>query len=91
MVALYSTLPPNNDQGANERLLGSVLKDPELRAKVFICTKFGVGSKDGKPMISGKPAYVRERCEESLKNLQVDYIDLYYQHRVRSIQAIARA
>lgn len=70
--------------GANERLIGSVIKDPELRAKVFICTKFGVGSKDGKPMICGQPAYVRERCEESLKNLQVDYIDLYYQHRVSS-------
>jgi len=72
--------------GANEKLLGGVLRDPEVRSKVFICTKFGVSSREGKSVICGKPEYVRERCEESLKNLQVDYIDLYYQHRVdRSI------
>jgi len=33
-------------------------------------------------MVCGKPEYVRERCEESLRNLKVDCIDLYYQHRV---------
>ena len=32
--------------------------------------------------LHGNPEYVRKACEESLKNLQVDYIDLYYQHRV---------
>lgn len=69
--------------GKNERLLGQLLKDPELRSKVFICTKFGVDFNGQGMTISGKPEYVRECCEESLKNLQVDCIDLYYQHRVR--------
>lgn len=81
LFTLHSS-PLTISQGANERLLGSVLGDPEVRSKVFICTKFGVSSHDGEAVICGKPEYVRERCEESLKNLQVDYIDLYYQHRV---------
>jgi len=68
--------------GENERLLGTLLKDPDFRSKVFICTKFGTFF-DGKELtVNGKPEYVRQACEESLKNLQVDYIDLYYQHRV---------
>lgn len=37
---------------------------------------------DGKREIRGDPAYVREACEASLKRLDVDYIDLYYQHRI---------
>ena len=36
----------------------------------------------GKVEIKGTPEYVRECCEASLKRLGVDYIDLYYQHRV---------
>lgn len=69
--------------GENERLIGSLLKDPEFRSKVFICTKFGTFiTPEGKFGNSGKPEYVRQCCEESLKNLQVDYIDLYYQNRV---------
>jgi aryl-alcohol dehydrogenase-like predicted oxidoreductase len=39
--------------------------------------------------ISGKPEDVRRWCEESLRNLQVDYIDLYYQHRVRLISSLS--
>jgi aryl-alcohol dehydrogenase-like predicted oxidoreductase len=81
----FFTLHPNpltTPQGANEKLLGGILRDPELRSKVFICTKFGVSSRDGNAVICGRPEYVRERCEESLKNLEVEYIDLYYQHRV---------
>jgi len=72
--------------GLNERLLGGVLKDPEFRKKVFICTKFGIILDNGSGTMRSDAAYVRQQCEESLKNLQVDYIDLYYQHRVdRSI------
>jgi aryl-alcohol dehydrogenase-like predicted oxidoreductase len=37
---------------------------------------------DGKWSISGDPAYVKEACNASLKRLQTDHIDLYYQHRV---------
>ncbi|KIM25517.1 hypothetical protein M408DRAFT_331083 [Serendipita vermifera MAFF 305830] len=74
--------------GKNEKLLGGLLKDPSFRSKVFICTKFGIYfTNDSRGTdISGKPEDVRKWCEESLANLQVDYIDLYYQHRVdRSI------
>jgi aryl-alcohol dehydrogenase-like predicted oxidoreductase len=49
-----------------------------------IATKFGnVRDADGKFIgISGKPAYVRQACDASLKRLGIDTIDLYYQHRV---------
>ncbi|CCA69974.1 related to pyridoxine 4-dehydrogenase [Serendipita indica DSM 11827] len=72
--------------GRNESLIGKLLQDREYRSKVFICTKFGLvmGIKDGSLVIDarGDPEYVRQCCEESLKRLQVDQIDLYYQHRV---------
>lgn len=71
-------------QGKNEKLIGTVLADPAIRSKVFICTKFGpYWTENGGMGVNGKPEYVRQQCEQSLKNLQVDYIDLYYQLRVR--------
>jgi aryl-alcohol dehydrogenase-like predicted oxidoreductase len=68
--------------GANEILLSKVLK--ERRNEVFLCTKFGVvrGPNGEFKGISGKPEYVHQACENSLKRLGVDYIDLYYLHRV---------
>ncbi|GES74885.1 aldo/keto reductase [Rhizophagus clarus] len=68
--------------GANEILLSKVLKDN--RDKVFLCTKFGsVRDSNGAFIgVSGKPEYVHQACERSLKRLGVDYIDLYYQHRM---------
>lgn len=69
--------------GKNERLIGELLKDPKARSKVFICTKFGgYFGDDGSIQVRGTPEYVRQCCNESLANLKVDYIDLYYQHRV---------
>jgi len=69
--------------GKNEKLLGELLKEPSFREKVFICTKFGAYFTDEGGMgVSGKPEYVRKCCEESLQHLQVDSIDLYYQHRI---------
>lgn len=53
-----------------------------IREKVQLATKFGLKSVDGKIIVQGDPAYVRAACEASLKRLDVDYIDLYYQHRV---------
>ncbi|KAF9621967.1 hypothetical protein IFM89_029187 [Coptis chinensis] len=64
----------------NEILLGKALK--HIRNKVELATKFGVHFGDGKRSIRGDPAFVRAACEASLKRLQVDCIDLYYQHRV---------
>jgi aryl-alcohol dehydrogenase-like predicted oxidoreductase len=54
---------------------------------VFICTKFGIVRDPnvkyvGISNVSGKPEYVRKACEDSLKRLGIDCIDLYYQHRV---------
>jgi aryl-alcohol dehydrogenase-like predicted oxidoreductase len=69
-------------QGRNETLVGKALKDK--RNKVIIATKFGVlrGEDGSFPGVNGKPEYVKQSCENSLKRLGVDYIDLYYQHRV---------
>jgi aryl-alcohol dehydrogenase-like predicted oxidoreductase len=67
----------------NEQLLGRALKG--RREQVVIASKFGILRDPQKPEfrgIDGKPDYVREACEGSLRRLQVDCIDLYYQHRV---------
>ncbi|KAJ3289477.1 hypothetical protein HK104_007425 [Borealophlyctis nickersoniae] len=68
--------------GKNEELLAKVLKT--RRSEVFLATKFGnMRGEDGSfKGVSGTPEYVRQCCEASLKRLGVDYIDLYYQHRV---------
>ncbi len=55
------------------------------RDEVFLATKFGIVRKLDDPDyrgISGRPEYVRSACEASLKRLNIDTIDLYYQHRV---------
>ena len=67
----------------NEELVGRAIKGK--RDHVIIATKFGNvrDAKDPtKRSINGKPEYVREACEGSLKRLGVETIDLYYQHRV---------
>lgn len=68
--------------GHNEEVVGRGLKG--IRDKVFLATKFGhVTGPDGRPIgVNGRPEYVVEACEASLRRLQVDVIDLYYQHRV---------
>ena len=68
--------------GRNEELVGKAIKD--RRDKVILATKFGnVRKADGTFVgVNGKPDYVRSACEASLRRLQVDMIDLYYQHRV---------
>lgn len=67
----------------NEELVGRALKGH--RESVTIATKFGIVRDDKNPGqrgISGKPAYVKKACEQSLRRLEVEVIDLYYQHRV---------
>ena len=68
--------------GRNEELVGKAIKG--RRDKVILATKFGnVRRADGTFVgVNGKPEYVRSACEASLRRLQVDRIDLYYQHRV---------
>ncbi|KDO50058.1 hypothetical protein CISIN_1g019303mg [Citrus sinensis] len=65
----------------NEILLGKALKGG-MRERVELATKFGISFADGKREIRGDPAYVRAACEASLKRLDIDCIDLYYQHRI---------
>jgi aryl-alcohol dehydrogenase-like predicted oxidoreductase len=67
---------------ANEKLVGKAIKT--RRDKVILATKFGnQRTPDGSWLgVNGKPEYVRQACEASLKRLGVDHIDLYYQHRV---------
>jgi aryl-alcohol dehydrogenase-like predicted oxidoreductase len=66
----------------NEELVGRAVKD--RRDQVVIATKFGnVRTPDGGwGGVNGKPEYVRQCCDASLKRLGVEVIDLYYQHRV---------
>jgi aryl-alcohol dehydrogenase-like predicted oxidoreductase len=68
--------------GRNEELVGRAIAD--RRDKVVLATKFGnVRGPNGERLgINGKPDYVRQACEASLKRLKIDVIDLYYQHRV---------
>jgi len=66
----------------NEELVGRAIRD--RRDRVTLATKFGnVRKADGSWLgINGKPGYVKEACDASLKRLGVSTIDLYYQHRV---------
>jgi aryl-alcohol dehydrogenase-like predicted oxidoreductase len=66
--------------GHNEELLAEVLRT--RRAEVTLATKFGIVRGDDRPSgVDGRPEVVRARCEESLRRLGVDHIDLYYLHR----------
>lgn len=67
-------------QGANEKLVGKALR--HVRNRVIIATKFGF--KNGKVTdgVDSRPERIRQVAENSLRNLQTDYIDLFYQHRV---------
>jgi len=75
-------------QGANEILVGRGLKP--YRNKLNIATKFGfTRSVDGKLSgVNGKPEYVRQACEASLKRLGIETIDLYYAHRVDPVTPV---
>jgi len=67
----------------NEELLGRALRG--RRGRVVLATKFGIVRDPKNPQargVSGRPEYVRQACDASLRRLGVDHIDLYYQHRV---------
>lgn len=68
--------------GENEKLIGRAIA--KRRNEVFLATKFGnVRAPDGAFLgVDGRPDYVRAACDASLKRLGVEWIDLYYQHRV---------
>jgi aryl-alcohol dehydrogenase-like predicted oxidoreductase len=65
----------------NEQMVGEALKP--VRDKVVIATKFGFNIVDGKQSgLNSRPEHIREVCDDSLKRLGLECIDLFYQHRV---------
>jgi aryl-alcohol dehydrogenase-like predicted oxidoreductase len=67
--------------GKNEELVGRAIKG--IRDQVILASKFGnMRLPDGSRKVNGKPEYVFEACDNSLTRLGVDYIDLYYLHRM---------
>ena len=69
----------------NEKLIGRAFQElfQTRRDQVIIATKFGFNIVDGKPVgVDSRPENVNKVCDESLARLGLDYIDLYYQHRV---------
>ncbi|WP_199099567.1 aldo/keto reductase [Dyella sp. ASV21] len=67
----------------NEVLVGRAIRD--RREQAFLATKFGIMRDPNDPArrgVNGSPEYVRAACDASLQRLGVEYIDLYYQHRV---------
>ncbi|MFT4196821.1 MAG: aldo/keto reductase [Pseudoxanthomonas sp.] len=65
--------------GANEELLGRVLAPH--RARIVLASKGGLAGVDGKRVIDGRPESLRRDCEDSLRRLRTEVIDLYYLHR----------
>lgn len=67
----------------NEQLVGKAVRG--RRSQVVLATKFGIVRRPDNPSyrgVSGRPEYVKQSCDDSLRRLGVDYVDLYYQHRV---------
>jgi aryl-alcohol dehydrogenase-like predicted oxidoreductase len=64
----------------NEELVGKAIAG--RRGDYVIATKFGVRSEDGQRVLDGSPKNVRRSIEGSLKRLDIDHVDLYYQHRM---------
>lgn len=73
-----------NIYGDSEAKVGKALKG--RRENVVVATKFGIVSDSDVPVaregVNGRPEYVRQQCETSLRRLGLDHIDLYYQHRI---------
>jgi len=68
-------------KGANELLVGRAIAG--RRQRYVVASKFGnLRKPDGTPGADGRPAYVKQACEASLRRLNTDVIDLYYIHRV---------
>ena len=67
-------------QGGNETLLGKAVQP--FRDQVVIATKFGFKEGDASKGLDSRPESIRQVAENSLRYLNTDYIDLFYQHRV---------
>lgn len=76
----YTGVNSDGSINYNEELVGEAIKP--FRDKVILCTKFGVTHKGDHLEFDSSPKKIRESIEGSLKKLQTDYIDIYYQHRI---------
>ncbi len=66
--------------GGNEELIGEALK--HRRDEFFLASKCVLGFVDGKRALDGRPEIIKQHCEDSLRRLQTDHVDLYYMHRL---------
>ncbi|XP_066309133.1 probable aldo-keto reductase 1 [Miscanthus floridulus] len=81
-ITFFDTADEYGGPFTNEILLGKALKQLP-REQVQVATKFGLRrDESGARTVCGRPEYVRACCEASLRRLNIDCIDLYYQHRI---------
>lgn len=76
----YTGVYPDGTISNNEEIVGEAIKD--FRDEIVLCTKFGVTHKGDHLEFDSSPRKIRESIEGSLKRLQTDHIDIYYQHRI---------
>lgn len=76
----YTGVNPDGSIAYNEELVGQALKP--YRDKIVLATKCGVQHKGDHLEMDSRPETIRKSVEGSLKKLQTDHIDLYYQHRI---------
>ena len=76
----YTGINPDGTTAYNEEVVGAALKP--VRDKVILASKCGVKHGGDHLVMDSRPQSIRRALEGSLKRLQTDYIDLYYQHRI---------
>lgn len=76
----YTGVYPDGSISNNEEIVGEAIID--FRDDIVLCTKFGVVHKGDHLEFDSSPQKIRESIEGSLKRLQTDHIDIYYQHRI---------
>ncbi len=76
----YTGINPDGSISNNEEIVGEAVKP--FRDKIILCTKFGVTHQGDHLDLDSSPEKIRKSVEGSLKRLQTDYIDIYYQHRI---------
>lgn len=76
----YTGINPDGSIAYNEEVVGQALRP--IRDKVILATKCGVQHGKERLIVDSRPEIIRKSVEGSLKRLQTDYIDLYYQHRM---------
>ena len=77
--------------GDSEDLLGKWLVKSGKRGEIFLATKGGGGvDAEGKAYVRSDPEYIKDACDRSLKRLRVDWVDLYYIHRLDKVTPIEK-